>query len=163
MTCRHTGNDPNCSAYRGPYGDVDPYEKSWNAAKARNDFELKIETERYYQSSNSLRDYVEVKPVTQKTPETPDSKNYEILEVEEISKFLVMKVKYPNCEKCAYEGSKVLVLEATLAQAIFWNEIDPHFRDGKPTKKAAPSPVARFPASAEGWKNAIAFTRSLIS
>ena len=28
MTCRHTGNDPNCSAHRGPYGDVDTYEKA---------------------------------------------------------------------------------------------------------------------------------------
>ena len=159
MTCRHTGNDPNCSAYRGPYGDVDPYEKSWNAAKARSNFELRIETERHNQSSNNLRDYVEVKPVT---PETPDSKKYEILEIQEICKFLVMKVKYPNCAKCAYEGSKVLMLEATLAQAIFWNEIDPHFRDEKPTKKKAPSPVARFPANAEGWKNAISFANSLI-
>lgn len=39
---------------------------------------------------------------------------------------------------------------------------DPHFRDGKLTKKATPSSVARFPASAEGWKNAISFARSLI-
>ena len=159
MTCRHAGNDPNCSAHRGPYGDVDTYEKSWKDASEQYAREMKGTPGWYNQSSNNLRDYVEVKPVT---PETPDSKKYEILEIQEMGKFLVMKVKYPNCAKCAYEGSKVLVLEATLAQAIFWNEIDPHFRDEKPTKKKAPSPVARFTANAEGWKNAISFANSLI-
>jgi hypothetical protein len=162
MTCRHTGNDPNCSNYRGPYGDIDPYEKSWKRATENYEREMQSAVERYKSSSN-VSSKTEVKPVTPVTPVTPDSMKYEILEIEEMSKFLVMKVKYPNCSQCSFEGTKVLVLEATLAQAIFWNEIDPHFRDEKPTKKKAPSPIARFPATGEGWKNAIAFTRTLLS
>jgi len=44
---------------------------------------------------------------------------------------------------------------------IMWNQIDPHFGDPKEkrTKTQAPSPAARFPASDEGWRDAIAYVR----
>lgn len=92
---------------------------------------------------------------------TPDPKNYSVLEVEEIGKALVMKVQYPNCERCSYEGTKVMVfLNTSLADAVKWKEIDPHFRDPSlKHKTSAPSPSARFPASPEGWCDAISYAR----
>jgi hypothetical protein len=101
---------------------------------------------------------------------TPDKQKYEIEEVQQVGPHLVMKVKYPNCSSCAYEGNKVMVfLNCSPLDAMRWREIDPHFRapvksPGAPTshsiteaKKKAPSPAARFPASAEGWTDAITY------
>ena len=69
---------------------------------------------------------------------------------------LVMKVKYPNCALCAYEGQKVMVfLNVTEAQVLKWRRIDPHFRATKALPQEAPSPAARFPASQEGWRDAL--------
>ena len=94
---------------------------------------------------------------------TPDSKNYTIDKAERVGSHLVLQVKYPNCAKCAYEGNKVMVfLNVSEIDALRWREIDPHFRD---TKKhvvhvtSAPSPAARFPASADGWSDAVEFAK----
>lgn len=73
-----------------------------------------------------------------------------------------MKVQYPNCRRCAYEGVKVLVFANTTAMdALKWKRIDPHFRDPKlkGLNTEAPSPLARFPASAEGWADALAYAQ----
>lgn len=90
-------------------------------------------------------------------PATPDATKFEIEDVQQVGAHLVMKVKYPNCRACAYEGNKVMVfLNTTPLQAMKWRRIDPHFRAaGKyENAKEAPSPVARFPASPAGWKDA---------
>jgi len=96
------------------------------------------------------------------TPVTPDAKNYSIEDVARVGRNLVMKVKYPNCSSCAYEGTKVLVfLKVTELEALKWKEIDPHFRDPKRTMAArAPSPAARFPASNEGWNDAVEYAKT---
>lgn len=87
---------------------------------------------------------------------SPNPADFDVLEVQEVGPHLVAKVQYPNCAKCAYEGVKVMVfLNATLKQALRWRQIDPHFRDEATTERAAPSPSARFPASVEGWQDAI--------
>lgn len=89
---------------------------------------------------------------------TPDAENFEIEEHAIIGKHLVLKVKYPNCKKCSYEGMKVMVfLHCDIGDAIKWRKIDPHFRASGPvkSKKEAPGPNARFPASPEGWQDAI--------
>lgn len=98
-------------------------------------------------------------------PTTPDKANYEIVEVEQVGSFLVLKARYPNCKKCSYEGSKVMVFRATVTDALFWREIDPHFRNpvDRVLRHQAPAPLARFPASPEGWTWALAFARSLAS
>lgn len=99
------------------------------------------------------------------TPTTPDASKYEIEDVHQAGQHLVLKVKYPNCSSCAYEGNKVLVfLNTNTADALKWKTIDPHFRDPKlkATGKQAPSPTARFPASPEGWIDAVAFANSKI-
>jgi hypothetical protein len=94
--------------------------------------------------------------------ETPDAEKFEIEEIEEVGRFLVLKVKYPNCKKCEYEGSKVMVFcDVTIKDAIKWRRIDPHFRDPKKAKlkTEAPSPVCRFPANESGWLHALDYAK----
>ncbi len=100
-------------------------------------------------------------------PKTPDKKNYEIVDFRRVGEHIVLKVLYPNCKSCAYEGRKVMVfLNVAEADILLWKEIDPHFRAPQSLRapswdrKAAPSPAARFPASDEGWKDAIAYAQS---
>lgn len=95
---------------------------------------------------------------------TPDSEKFEIIDVEVVGFNLVMKVKYPNCSACSYEGNKVMVFRNTTPiDALKWKKIDPHFRDPKKpaNPREAPSPAARFPATAEGWKDAVSYASSL--
>jgi hypothetical protein len=102
----------------------------------------------------------------QAPPTTPDAEKYEILDavhVESKNRF-VMKIRYPNCSLCAYEGTKVLVYaDVTALMALKWRRVDPHFRDPKAAKSsptAAPSPIARFPANVDGWNAAIWFANN---
>ena len=92
-------------------------------------------------------------------PKTPDASNYSIEDFERVGTHLVLKVKYPNCAKCSYEGNKVMVfLNVTELQVLRWKKIDPQF-GGKRSDREAPSPSARFPASPEGWVDALAYAR----
>lgn len=98
-------------------------------------------------------------------PAKPDKANYFITDSARVGTHLVLKVKYPNCAKCAYEGEKVMVfLNVTEAQALRWREIDPHFSDPKKSRQPteAPPPVARFPASADGWADALAYAQGKV-
>ncbi len=99
------------------------------------------------------------------TSKTPDAEHYEIVDVEAIGAYLAIKVKYPNCNKCAYEGTKVLVVKATMKDALKWRRIDPHFRDNNVamllSNNSAPSPEARFPASEKGWQDALDYASKL--
>lgn len=98
------------------------------------------------------------------TPSTPDAERFEIVEAEEVGQHFVAKVRYPNCRRCSYEGVKVIVwFNVGFRDAIRWRKIDPHFRDPTKThavKHEAPGPAARFPASDEGWTDALAYARS---
>lgn len=133
MTCRHKPGDPDCSASRE------------GVARLTAEYEAR------------LRERV--------IGQTPDAEKFEIIDSEDIQHILVLKVKYPSCDKCSYEGTKILVYEnVRLKDAIKWRRIDPHFSDSKTrrTEREAPSPVARFPASARGWKDALAYARGLV-
>jgi hypothetical protein len=93
---------------------------------------------------------------------TPNAERFEIVDCKDIGEHLVMKVKYPNCQRCAYEGTKILVyLKCTVIDAIKWRKIDPHFREPLTPflVKEAPPPAARFPASAHGWEDALEYAR----
>jgi hypothetical protein len=82
---------------------------------------------------------------------TPDATEFSILDYVERNNCLVLKVKYPSCEACSFEGVKILVYEnCTAREALEWKTIDPHFRDpdANRSKNEAPPPIARFPASA---------------
>lgn len=96
------------------------------------------------------------------TPATPDSSNYTIEEAERVGSHLVLRVKYPNCKNCAYEGNKIMVfLNVSEIQVLKWRKIDPHFRDPKlkVLSTDAPSPSARFPGSSEGWMDALMYAQ----
>jgi hypothetical protein len=94
-------------------------------------------------------------------PATPDSEKYSIEDVARFGPHLVLRVRYPNCARCSYEGVKVLVyLNVTEIQVLRWRKIDPHFRDKPVSANEAPGPAARFPASKEGWADACAYARS---
>ena len=120
MTCRHSANDPACSANQRTYTET-------------------------------------------LDPPTPDSKRYEVVDVKRVGPHLVLKVKYPNCFACAYEGNKVMVfINVTEGDVLKWRSIDPHFRADQSTDPTrAPSPAARFPASDAGWADALAYAASL--
>lgn len=96
------------------------------------------------------------------TSNSPDANNYKVDDAVQVGQHLVMKVRYPNCARCAYEGVKVLVyLNTSALAALKWKKIDPHF--ALPPKLQAPweapSPAARFPASPEGWQDAIEYAK----
>jgi hypothetical protein len=95
-------------------------------------------------------------------PAKPDAEKYVIEAVQRIGQHLVMKVRYPNCVLCAFEGVKVMVfLNVSETQALMWRRIDPHFRAPmKALPSHAPSPAARFPADAEGWADAVEYART---
>ena len=96
---------------------------------------------------------------------SPDNSKFEIVQVDQVGRHLVLKVLYPNCEKCSYEGNKVMVfLNTSPAAALLWKTIDPHFRPDTKFRthhaREAPSPEVRFPASEKGWMDAIAYAKT---
>ena len=136
MTCRHSPGDPNCSSNRS---------YTHNEVDAEDAIKRKLESQGWG-----------------KLPATPDSENYEIITFQRLGLHLVLKVRYPNCSNCAYEGDKVMVfLNVEEKDAMMWRKIDPHFRDPSQTidNKQSPSPAARFPASKAGWVDALEYAR----
>lgn len=137
MSCRHVDpiNNPNCSSFQTPEEQVE------NAKKAILNLKTRF-----------------------KINDTPDNSNFEIMRVQEVGPYLVLEVKYESCENCSYEGQKVMVLPGKTVDALKWRVIDPHFRDSNEDKdrdrKKAPSPIARFPATAEGWSDATQYASS---
>lgn len=95
-------------------------------------------------------------------PTTPDSENYDIVHAESRGRYLILEVQYPSCDKCAYEGRKLMVfIDIDVHAALQWKCIDPHFRDPAVAvdSRSAPSPVARFPATLAGWTDALAYAQ----
>lgn len=134
MTCHHRAGDPACGSY------------AREAARRESEHAANRET--------ALREV--------RAEMTPDNTKYEIVDVEQVGPHLVLKVVYPNCVRCSFEGNKVMVfLNMTAAQALKWKVIDPHFRDGPSGDSArnAPCPRVRFPADAKGWSDALAWAR----
>lgn len=132
MTCRHSEDDPSCSSYKSPIQRVTLAEKE--LARLRKKAGV---------------------------TDSPDNTNFDIDDVVAVGPHLVLRVVYPNCAKCVYEGKKVLVyLNVTVIEAMKWRSIDPHFRAmGAASPKEAPPPAARFPASDEGWRDALAWAQ----
>lgn len=138
MTCKHAKGDPNCGQTVGG-----------------TEYYATIQRER----QNAVRE-MEAKLAAQ--PTTPDAERYVIEDSHREGPHLVLKVRYPNCSKCSYEGVKVLVfLDVNESAALRWRVIDPHFADPSVQRapSEAPSPAARFPASASGWQDAIKYVR----
>lgn len=131
MTCRHAPGDPSCGSY----------------ARESAAEDLRAEKRRAERLEAQL------------LSKTPDKEKFEIIDMERVGPHVVLKVLYPNCAKCSYEGNKVMVfLNVSEKDMIAWRVIDPHFRNpAVAVKREAPSPAARFPASKEGWSDAIAY------
>ena len=139
MTCKHDKADRSCTSH------PDNYENQ----RYRDELAAKEAEARLASLAKEAM------------PATPDSEKYSIEEAVPIGNNLVLKVLYPNCKKCAHEGNKVMVyLGVTPVQALKWKKIDPHFRGPVRNDKEAPSPAARFPASPEGWKDALDFAKA---
>ena len=94
---------------------------------------------------------------------SPNPDEYTVEEVEQVGSHLVIKVRYPGCEKCDFDRCKIMVyLRVPVKDAMKWRRIDPHFRAvkaGTALRHEAPSPVARFPGSSEGWSDALEYAR----
>lgn len=88
----------------------------------------------------------------------PNPSNYEILEVKEIGKWCVAKIKYPDCAN--YEGIKILVFknasEKEIRAAKF---IDPHFCENGDHLNV----IARFKPTCFGMELAITYCEYLES
>lgn len=138
MTCRHGPGDTNCSSH--PY-NVAAREAEYREEERRRQAKEELEAKRYAM--------------------TPDKEKYEIVDFKRVGPHLVLKVVYPNCSKCSYEGNKVMVfLNVSESDVVKWRVIDPHFRERTPQQNSpreAPGPSARFPATTEGWNDAIAY------
>lgn len=135
MTCRHQDrvNNPECSSYRTPEEQLADLDKQKGVVMEK--FKLS---------------------------DTPDAERFIVEDSHQYGNFLVLKVTYPSCKNCSYEGTKVMVFEGVALQdAIKWKKIDPHFSSEDPSSPhEAPGPIARFPASDEGWQTAVDFVRS---
>jgi hypothetical protein len=143
VTCRHQAGDPNCSSH-----------PDYTRSAAYFDEQ---------RASESLKADLVRRRREELEASTPDPDKYAIEDVTRVGHHLVLKVKYPSCTKCAFEGSKVMVfLNVSEMDALRWRRIDPHFRDPKtqPKPNEAPSPAARFPASKEGWADAVRYAES---
>lgn len=95
---------------------------------------------------------------------TPDPTKWEFVDFLENPGYLIAKVKFTTCEHAGFGGEKVLVFRGTMKDAIKWRIMNPHFLDEdklmqEKAPNEAPVPIARFPASAEGWEDAKLFTR----
>jgi len=76
----------------------------------------------------------------------PDPSNFIINNKVEFGKYLVIYIKYPDCNN--YEGNKILVYEDVhIEQLLRQRHIDPHFSENKKYY----SPIARFEPTMKGW------------
>lgn len=115
---------------------------------------------RYQTQEQSLLKQIE-KLKTEIASLTPDASRFQIMEVEEVSKNLVLKVRFPSCKDCSFEGDKILVyFNVSSKDALKWKKIDPHFKINKTQFNEAPSPCGRFPSTPSGWKDAVEYAKN---
>lgn len=80
----------------------------------------------------------------------PNPNNYKILRCEQIGKYLVLELQYPDCTN--YEGKKILLFkDIKLMDLVNQGSIDPHFSNND----AYHSPIARFAPTEAGWEMAV--------
>lgn len=81
----------------------------------------------------------------------PNPKRFKILKVASFGVFVACRVHYPDCT--TYGGEKILVYRMTDGWLFRQKELDPHFLENES------SPIARFPATEEGWEDAMNFVQ----
>lgn len=157
MVCRHSYGDTNCSSFKHQLSEAKDLVSNFNGNPKSGYYKNKL-----IESRKLVKIHAPELLDKMMMPKTPDSEKYTIEEIHREGDHLVVKAQYPNCAKCSYEGVKIMVfLNVSESDAIKWKKIDPHF--GDPTVKhlstSAPSPAARFPASEEGWQDAIQYAK----
>ena len=85
----------------------------------------------------------------------PDPRNFNLGNLAQIGKYLIVWITYPDCTN--YEGRKILVFRCSIARLKRQDIIDPHFSEN-PEKL---SPIARFVPTREGWQMAFCFVKSI--
>ena len=88
MTCRHQAGDRSCSNH------PDNIRKAAETAAAESNRAA---------AKSALRKAKK----QQRDALTPDANNYEVQEFHRVGKHVVIRVLYPNCTLCAYDGNKV--------------------------------------------------------
>ncbi len=88
-------------------------------------------------------------------PANPNPRNFKLLKVEEVGKFIIAMVQYPDCDN--YEGVKILVFH-NLSQEQLLNAtfLDPHFCNGSHY-----APIARFRPGPDGMECARLFCKAV--
>ena len=79
----------------------------------------------------------------------PNPHRFTIERIEQFEAYSVCLVHYPDCT--TFGGRKVLIYGVSPDVLRARTELDPHFLEG------ALSPLARFPATDQGWRDACAF------
>lgn len=164
MTCRHKKGDPACTSGNSP---EDLFKKGQQLVREWGpkmlipgmDYPTVSDTPNAIRLK-SAKILKTLETTEDGSPPTPDCEQFQILEATMANNAMVLRVQYPSCDKCAYEGTKVLVYKGvTPMDALLWKRIDPHFSD--PTEKRerheAPPPIARFPADIIGWRDALRY------
>ena len=138
MTCRHVDGDPDCSSY-----------PRWLKKQERE-----AAADRVEEVEKQIEDLL---------ARTPNPDVYEIFDVQEVGTLLVAVVEYTSCKNCSLDAKKVMVFENTsLKNVVFWKRIDPHFSEtNAKDHTCAPPPRARFPATDQGWQDALDFAQHI--
>lgn len=155
MPCRHEKGDPDCSSST-------PAQKAGWIARQIHRLGL-----------DPAQIGVELRRLAGEEVASPDPDDFKIVGLNEPGGgYIVLRVRYPSCARCAFEGDKVLVFRGvSMLHILGWRKLDPHFRADVPAQDlnkltkaqladlrvSAPSPIARFPATDQGWLNAIRF------
>lgn len=118
------------------------------------------------------KEITKLKGELERARRTPDNTRYEVREAKLVTTggesdrgYIVLRVQFFGCN-CEFSGVKIMVFaDTSLEEAIKWKMVDPHFRPAnkidEPTR--APPPAARFPATDEGWADAIAYAQRKVS
>jgi hypothetical protein len=147
MVCRHREGDRDCTT-QYPGSVIGPPGRGWDNTP---------------DDSKTTTSETRSTKTKRKNPDKSNASNYRILKLQRIAEHLVLKIEYPSCKDCSFEGIKVLVLlDVPEEQALLWRTIDPHFRDGVCPPDHAPSPAARFPNTDQGWSDALAYTQTKV-
>ncbi len=84
--------------------------------------------------------------------DNPDPRNFTIVSAKEVGKWLVAKIRYPNCSNFA--GMKLLVFrDVTITELSGRKSIDPHFDE------KGFAPFARFEPTEAGHAAALLLVR----
>lgn len=152
MICRHSSGDPACGSTAGGWRAAENAREHERNARESEQRKTKAANERVAELERRLAAL------------SPDPTAYDLEDIRVVGSCVVVKVSFPNCSSCSYEGRKVLVYENTDALAVArWRKLDPHFRESGKNKdpKTAPPPAARFPASPEGWERAVEWAKTI--